>query len=103
MIKVLLRLRDLGNSVIVVEHDEEIIRAADEIVDIGPLAGRNGGEIIFQGTFAEILEDENSITGQYVSGRTSIETPAKRRKWKEFGLLKNVLFFLIEPGTFLLL
>ena len=54
LIKVLMRLRDLGNTVIVVEHDEEIIRAADQIIDIGPLAGHQGGEIVFQGTFQEL-------------------------------------------------
>jgi excinuclease ABC subunit A len=70
--------------VIVVEHDEEIIKAADQIIDIGPHAGLHGGEIVFQGTFDEILNDPKSITGQYLNHKLSIEVPRKRRKWKEF-------------------
>jgi len=89
LIKVLLRLRNLGNTVIVVEHDEEIIRTADEIIDIGPLAGSNGGEIIFQGNGTEILKDEKSITGQYLSQKRTIELPARRRKWKDFIEIKG--------------
>jgi excinuclease ABC subunit A len=84
LIKVLLRLRDLGNTVIVVEHDEDIIRAADQIIDIGPMAGRHGGEVVFQGNFSEIVKDRKSITGEYLTHKRSIEIPAKRRKWKEF-------------------
>ncbi|MCX6251231.1 MAG: excinuclease ABC subunit UvrA [Bacteroidetes bacterium] len=84
LIKVLTRLRDLGNTVIVVEHDEDIIKAADEIIDIGPLAGRHGGEVVFQGSFEEIFRDEYSITGKYLSHELSIELPLKRRIWKEF-------------------
>lgn len=89
LIKVLLKLRDLGNTVIVVEHDEEIIRTADEIIDIGPLAGHHGGEIIFQGNINEILKEEKSITGQYLSQKKNIELPARRRKWKEFIEIKG--------------
>lgn len=84
LIKVLKQLRDLGNTVIVVEHDEEIIRAADQIIDIGPLAGGNGGELIFQGNFEELLHDTKSLTAAYVSGRESIDVPIHRRKWKNF-------------------
>ena len=84
LIKVLLGLRDLGNTVIVVEHDEEIIRAADQVVDIGPFAGHYGGEIVFQGTFDEMLKDKKSLTGQYLDHRLTIPTPGRRRKWKEF-------------------
>ncbi|MCX6243816.1 MAG: excinuclease ABC subunit UvrA [Bacteroidetes bacterium] len=84
LIKVLLRLRDYGNTVIVVEHDEEIIRAADQVIDIGPLAGHFGGEIIFQGTFKEIIKDKMSLTGKYLSNRMNIPLPARRRKWKEY-------------------
>jgi excinuclease ABC subunit A len=84
LIWVLERLRDLGNSVIVVEHDEDIIRAADEVIDIGPMAGHQGGEIIFQGTFDEILKDRKSLTGKYLSNELAIETPKKRRKWKDY-------------------
>ena len=76
----LTRLRDIGNTVIVVEHDEDAIRAADHIVDIGPGAGIHGGEIIAQGQLSDILNAENSLTGDYLSGKKSIETPAKRNK-----------------------
>ena len=76
----LTRLRDIGNTVIVVEHDEDAIRAADHIVDIGPGAGIHGGEIIAQGLLSDILNAENSLTGDYLSGKKSIETPAKRNK-----------------------
>jgi excinuclease ABC subunit A len=84
LIKVLLRLRDLGNTVIVVEHDEEIIRAADRIIDIGPLAGQHGGEVVFEGTVREMLKDKQNLTGRYLSGDLMIKQPEKRRKWKEF-------------------
>jgi len=84
LIKVLIGLRDLGNTVIVVEHDEEIINAADQVIDIGPLAGHNGGEIIFQGTFDDMLNDKESLTGKYLSHRLNIPLSAHRRKWKDF-------------------
>ena len=84
LIKVLLRLRDLGNSVIVVEHDEEIIRAADQIIDIGPMAGAWGGEVIFQGDFRDLHGDSRSLTAQYLNHVRSIEVPATRRKWQEY-------------------
>ncbi len=84
LIKVLLRLRDMGNTVIVVEHDEEIIRAADQIIDIGPLAGHQGGEIVFQGDFRTLNADTKSLTGQYLNHILKIEIPLKRRKWIEF-------------------
>lgn len=74
----LTHLRDLGNTVIVVEHDEDAIRAADYVIDIGPGAGVHGGEIIAQGTMKDILESEHSLTGKYLSGRECIEVPAKR-------------------------
>jgi excinuclease ABC subunit A len=89
LIKVLLRLKELGNTVIVVEHDEEIIRTADEIIDIGPLAGSHGGEIVFQGNGEEILTDPKSITGRYLSHAEKIEIPAVRRKWKDFIEIKG--------------
>ncbi len=76
----LTRLRDLGNTVIVVEHDEDAIRAADHILDIGPGAGVHGGEIVGEGTLADILKAPRSITGQYLSGKRGIEVPAKRHK-----------------------
>ena len=74
------RLRDLGNSVIVVEHDEETIRAADHILDLGPGAGPRGGEIVAQGTVAEILRAKNSLTADYLSGRARIAIPKQRAK-----------------------
>ncbi|MEX0668441.1 MAG: excinuclease ABC subunit UvrA [Candidatus Saccharimonadales bacterium] len=79
LISTLTRLRDLGNTVIVVEHDEETIRMADEIVDVGPSAGEHGGEIIAQGDITKILANKKSLTGQYLSGDKQIPTPTKRR------------------------
>ena len=79
LIKVLKQLRDLGNTVIVVEHEEEVIRAADWIVDIGPRAGYNGGEVVFSGTLPQLLKDEKSLTADYLTGRRTIApTPAVR-------------------------
>ena len=89
LIKVLLKLRDLGNTVIVVEHDEEIIRAADQIIDIGPMAGHLGGEIVFQGDFRTLNADTKSLTGQYLNHIRKIEVPSKRRKWMEFIEIKG--------------
>jgi len=80
LIDALKRLRDLGNTVLVVEHDEEMIRSADHLIDIGPGAGRYGGEIIAQGTPEQVMKNENSLTGEYLSGKKTIETPEKRRK-----------------------
>ncbi|WP_446810917.1 excinuclease ABC subunit UvrA [Methylomonas sp. 2BW1-5-20] len=77
LLNTLYRLRDLGNTVIVVEHDEDAIRAADHVVDIGPGAGVHGGQIVSQGTPAHILADPNSLTGQYLSGGLSIDIPKK--------------------------
>lgn len=79
LITTLKHLRDLGNTVIVVEHDEDTIRAADYLVDIGPGAGVHGGHIVAQGSPAEVADDKNSITGRYLSGTEVIETPKKRR------------------------
>jgi excinuclease ABC subunit A len=79
LISTLERLRDLGNSVIVVEHDEETIRLADFVVDIGPGAGEFGGRVVHAGTYKELLENTESITGQYLSGERSIPIPATRR------------------------
>lgn len=80
LIQTLKNMRDLGNTLIVVEHDEETMEAADWIVDIGPGAGALGGEVIANGPLASILENEDSITGQYLSGKRRIPTPEKRRK-----------------------
>ncbi len=74
------RLRDLGNTVIVVEHDEDAIRTADYIVDMGPGAGVHGGAVVAQGVLADILSNENSLTGDYLSGRRMVDIPTKRRK-----------------------
>ncbi|MCE5347728.1 MAG: excinuclease ABC subunit UvrA [Bacteroidales bacterium] len=83
LIKVLKELRDLGNSVIVVEHEEEIIRAADEIIDMGPEAGRLGGEVIYQGGL-DISTANKSLTASYLSGRLTIPVPEMRRKWNSY-------------------
>lgn len=80
LLDTLKRLRDLGNTLIVVEHDEDTMYAADHIVDIGPGAGVHGGEVVFQGTVDEMLQDEKSITGAYLSGRRFIPVPEVRRK-----------------------
>ncbi|MBW6492195.1 MAG: excinuclease ABC subunit UvrA [Lentimicrobium sp.] len=90
LIQVLFKLRDLGNTVIVVEHDEEIMRAADHLIDIGPFAGQNGGEIIFQGNFRELLETSKTLTSDYLTGRAKIEVPSVRRKWRDFIELSGV-------------
>jgi excinuclease ABC subunit A len=83
LIGVLKQLRDIGNTVIVVEHDEEIIRSADLIIDLGPLAGRNGGEISFMGTLKECI-DGDSLTSNYLSRRMTVGIPARRRKWNSY-------------------
>ena len=80
LLATLMRLRDLGNTLVVVEHDEETIRAADFVVDIGPGAGVHGGEIVAKGSFDSILKSKESLTGAYLSGRLSIPTPEKRRE-----------------------
>jgi len=84
LLATLKRLRDLGNSVIVVEHDEDTMKAADYIIDIGPGAGEHGGLVVASGTYEDIIKNENSITGAYLSGRRKIEVPAVRqtpKKW----------------------
>ena len=80
LLSALMKLRDLGNTLIVVEHDEDTMRAADYIVDIGPAAGEHGGEVIATGNAEEIMKNENSITGAYLSGRRKILVPEERRK-----------------------
>lgn len=84
LIKVLKELQEIGNTVIVVEHDEDIIKSADEIIDIGPFAGRLGGEIIFQGDYANIIKSDKSLTAKYLTGKEIISVPAQRRKWNNF-------------------
>ncbi|HEX9066237.1 MAG TPA: excinuclease ABC subunit UvrA [Streptosporangiaceae bacterium] len=80
LLETLLRLRDLGNTLIVVEHDEDTIKAADWVVDIGPRAGEHGGQIVVSGPLDELLASEESLTGAYLTGREAIEVPRKRRK-----------------------
>jgi excinuclease ABC subunit A len=89
LLRVLKSLRDIGNSIIVVEHEEHIIKAADEIIDIGPGAGEHGGELIFQGTYDELENDEKSLTAKYLTGRMSIPVPEKRRKWRDYIEIKG--------------
>jgi excinuclease ABC subunit A len=79
LIRTLQRLRDLGNTVLVVEHDEETIRAADYVIDLGPGAGEHGGEVVVAGTVEEVMRCPDSLTGQYLSGKRRIEVPAMRR------------------------
>jgi excinuclease ABC subunit A len=83
MVEVLKSLRDMGNTVIVVEHEEEIMRAADQIIDIGPDAGSHGGHLVFQGTIKEINSKTSSHTTDYLSGKEKISIPTIRRKWKD--------------------
>lgn len=89
LIKVIKTLRDIGNSVIVVEHDEEIMRASDYLIDMGPAAGIHGGEIVFCGTHDQLQNEKKSLTAQYLNGTISIPVPATRRKWKEFIEIKG--------------
>ena len=83
LISVLKELRDLGNTVVVVEHDEQMMEEADYIIDMGPLASHLGGEVIFAGTYPQILKDGKSLTGKYLSKQFTIDPPAKVRKWKK--------------------
>ena len=85
LLKTLRHLRDLGNTVLVVEHDEDAIREADHVIDIGPGAGVHGGEIIAQGTMQDIMDSPDSLTGKYLSGREKIDIPTKRNKPKKGG------------------
>lgn len=90
LIKVLKKLRDSGNSVIVVEHDEEIIKAADYIIDIGPYAGVRGGEIVFSGNSKELLNNSASLTAQYINGKLNIPLSPWTRSWKDYVLIENI-------------
>jgi excinuclease ABC subunit A len=89
LIEVLMSLRDVGNTVLVVEHEEEIMKAANHIIDIGPEAGTHGGNLVFTGTFNEILKSEESLTGQYLSGKQAIAIPSIRRKWSDYIEIKG--------------
>lgn len=84
LIKVLKQLRDLGNTVIVVEHEEEIIRAADQIIDIGPEAGYNGGEVVYSGDIKGLEKAKNSLTAEYLTGKKEISIPKSHRGWSNF-------------------
>lgn len=90
LIKVLTSLRDIGNTVIVVEHDEEIMLAADQLIDIGPMAGTHGGQLIFQGTHKDLANEEKSLTALYLTGKENIPVPASRRNWNQFIELTSV-------------
>ncbi len=83
LVSVLKELRDLGNSVLVVEHEEEIIRSADEIIDLGPEAGRLGGEVVYQGGL-DLSKSNKSLTAGYLSGRLAVKVPPSRRRWNSY-------------------
>ncbi|WP_163380575.1 excinuclease ABC subunit UvrA [Cyclobacterium sp. SYSU L10401] len=89
LIAVLKTLRDLGNTVIVVEHEEKIIRSADQVIDIGPDAGIHGGELVFQGSLSELLQAGNTHTSRYINGQESISLKTENRKWKDHILIKG--------------
>ena len=85
LLETLKRLRDLGNTVMVVEHDEDTIRAADFIVDLGPGAGRAGGDVVVQGSLDEVMAEETSLTGAYLRGDREIAVPASGGRWTRNG------------------
>lgn len=89
LIEVLESLRNVGNTVLVVEHEEEMMKAADYIIDIGPEAGTQGGNLVFSGTYEQIIKDKKSLTGMYLSGREKIAVPSKRRSWADHILIKG--------------
>jgi excinuclease ABC subunit A len=90
LIKVLRSLQKQGNTVIIVEHDEEIMRSADQLIDIGPEAGSHGGNLVFQGDHSELLKESDSFTAKYLTHKLKIETPVNRRRWKEYIEVKNL-------------
>lgn len=89
LIEVLISLRNVGNTVLVVEHEEEMMKAADHIIDIGPEAGTHGGNLVFSGTYKEIIKDKGSLTGRYLSGAEKIAIPERRRSWRDHVLIKG--------------
>jgi excinuclease ABC subunit A len=89
LIGVLRELQQLGNTVLIVEHDEEIIRSADHVIDMGPLAGRHGGEVVFQGRHGDLLEEKKSLTARYMNGLDKIAIPKQRRKWNNYLEIKG--------------
>ncbi|MFN7910769.1 MAG: excinuclease ABC subunit UvrA [Bacteroidota bacterium] len=90
LITVLRSLQKQGNTVIIVEHDEDIMKEADQLIDIGPEAGSNGGQLVFQGTTKELLKSKTSLTARYLTAQLQIEVPKTRRKFKEFIEIKNL-------------
>ena len=99
LLKMLCNLRDMGNSVLVVEHDEEAILAADHVIDMGPGAGVHGGEIVAQGTPKQILKNPKSLTGKYLSGKLSIPIPAERRKGQFAGKKRKEIVIIGASGN----
>jgi len=100
LIETLIKLRDLGNTVLVVEHDESIIRAADQVIDVGPGAGEHGGEIVAQGTLEEIKKNKNSLTGQYLTGKLKIKCPKEPHSGNgKFITIKNAKEFNLKNVT----
>ncbi len=89
LISVLKSLRDLGNTVVVVEHEEKVMQSADQIIDIGPDAGSHGGELVFQGPLEELMEDGSTYTAKYLNGTERLEIPAQRRQWRDSLLVKG--------------
>lgn len=89
LIGVLRDLQQLGNTVVIVEHDEEIIRSAGHIIDMGPMAGRHGGEVVFQGKHGDLLKEKKSITARYMNGLEKIAIPQQRRKWTNYVEIKG--------------
>ena len=89
LIGVLNKLRDIGNTVVVVEHDQDIMEQADDIIDIGPFAGMHGGQKVAQGTVSQIKKDANSLTGKYLSNKESVPLPEKRRTWSDYVEVKG--------------
>jgi excinuclease ABC subunit A len=89
LISVLKSLRDLGNTVVVVEHEEKVMQAADEIIDIGPDAGSNGGELVFQGTLPDLIVQGNTHTARFLNGTDRMEVPKQRRKWNDKLIIKG--------------
>lgn len=98
LLKTLVHLKDLGNTVVIVEHEEEIIKAADYVVDMGPYAGTKGGELVFSGSFKELLKNKSSLTAQYFNDELQIKVPESRRKWRNsidiFGVAEHNLKYI---------
>ncbi len=89
LLKVLKALKDIGNTVIIVEHEEEVMKAADEIIDMGPMAGSFGGEVVFQGNHEELVNGDKSLTAKYLTNKLRIEIPKNRKKWKKSVIIEG--------------